>query len=135
MKKCSKCNKMKRLIGFYKNRSTKDGYNSWCKQCLKVSHQSKCGRAARRRSRLKCNYGTTIEQYDKMFEKQKGVCIICGKKEIRKNQHGVTRLSIDHDNQTGKVRGLLCSSCNIFLGHFEKNQHLILQVFGYLNVS
>lgn len=33
MKICTKCHSRKSLINFFKNRSTKDGLNHWCKKC------------------------------------------------------------------------------------------------------
>jgi hypothetical protein len=78
-------------------------------------------------------YGITLEQYDEMFTKQNGVCAICGKPETGKNQHGVVRLSVDHNHSTGEVRGLLCTRCNKHLGIIEnvdfvqKAQEYLLQ--------
>lgn len=62
-------------------------------------------------------HGLTIEQYDKILTKQKGVCAIC---ELPcPTGH---RLAIDHDHDTNKVRGLLCVLCNIALAQFEKDK-------------
>ena len=49
-----------------------------------------------------------------MFDNQGGVCAICGNKE-RNNRN----LSVDHNHDTGKVRGLLCELCNRKLGTME----------------
>jgi len=46
-----------------------------------------------------------------------GICRICGTPFRKFNKTP----SIDHDHKTGKVRGLLCSSCNLLLGSIEKN--------------
>ena len=64
-------------------------------------------------------YGLTEIHYDEMFKSQNGVCAICHKPEMAKNKQG--RLSVDHDHQTNKVRGLLCTRCNMNLGIYEKN--------------
>ncbi len=81
-------------------------------------------------SRRKCNYkrryNTTIEEYDRMFEEQDGVCYICGEPSLAK------RLAVDHNHETGKVRGLLCARCNIWLGIFENNEELFKQFKIYL---
>jgi hypothetical protein len=50
--------------------------------------------------------------YDKLIKDQCGVCAICGMAPKRR------KLSLDHDHYTGKVRGLLCNSCNIGIGCF-----------------
>lgn len=58
------------------------------------------------RHRLKQDFNMTLEQYDKMFEKQNGLCAICKLPGIN------IRLGVDHNHKTGKVRGLLCQKCN-----------------------
>ena len=62
---------------------------------------------------LKRTFGLTVEEYDAMLDAQHGVCAICGKLPQKK------RLAVDHNHTTGKVRGLLCPSCNRTLGYFE----------------
>jgi hypothetical protein len=60
----------------------------------------------------------TTENYDDIFKKQKGKCAICGRHQSKLK----TALAVDHDHKTGFVRGLLCLSCNILLGKYEKNR-------------
>jgi hypothetical protein len=57
--------------------------------------------------------GLTAEQYDAMNEARAGKCWICGGQDQR-------RLAVDHDHITGRVRGLLCSPCNMQLGVLER---------------
>lgn len=64
--------------------------------------------------------------YDSMLQCQNGVCSICG------NPPGVRRLAVDHCHETGKVRGLLCVSCNLQLGVIE-NQEWIVKAMEYLS--
>lgn len=68
-------------------------------------------------------YGLTVAAYDAMVAAQDGRCAIC---------HAIPnyRLFVDHDHDTGKVRGLLCSKCNGALGWFEKRGD---QIALYLN--
>jgi hypothetical protein len=75
--------------------------------------QSTGGKLAYRKCKLKLKYNMTVEQYDKMFEKQNGLCAICGRPQNSKT------LAVDHNHNTGKIRGLLCSSCNTALGYIE----------------
>jgi uncharacterized Zn finger protein (UPF0148 family) len=74
-------------------------------------------------------YGLTVEQYDAILMEQKCVCAICGKPE-KSSSKGV--LSIDHDHVTGKVRGLLCDTCNSGLGHFYDSIDLLQGAMLYL---
>ncbi|MBU2051427.1 MAG: endonuclease VII domain-containing protein [Gammaproteobacteria bacterium] len=60
--------------------------------------------------------GITLEEYNQMFAKQNGCCAICGKHQSELKN----RLAIDHNHETGEIRGLLCTSCNITLGWLEK---------------
>lgn len=64
-------------------------------------------------------YGLTLLQYGQMVARQGGVCAICGRAEWHKIKGTVSRLKIDHDHATGKVRGLLCNECNRRLFHLE----------------
>jgi len=63
--------------------------------------------------------------YKELFEKQNGVCAICGKEETRKLNGNICRLCIDHDHKTGEVRGLLCQRCNTKLGHLEDIEFIV----------
>jgi hypothetical protein len=89
----------------------------------------------KRSNTLKCLFGITLEDYNKMLEAQNGVCAICGKEETHKNQYGVVSLSVDHDHQTGKVRGLLCSKCNKMLGLSNDNKQILLNAINYLKTK
>lgn len=60
-------------------------------------------------------FGITLEQYNKLFEEQKGCCGICGRQQGEFKR----RLAVDHDHMTGKIRSLLCQSCNTHLGIYE----------------
>lgn len=59
-------------------------------------------------------YGITEDDYEDMMVVQGGVCALCG------GVNRTNRLSVDHDHETGKVRGLLCIACNRGLGHIER---------------
>ena len=72
-------------------------------------------------------YGITLEDYNKMLSEQGGVCAICGKKE-----KGNKRLAVDHDHDTGKIRGLLCGNCNIGLGSYNDDPATLIKAASYL---
>src|SRR3990167_2188512 len=86
----------------------------------------------RRRSLIK-NYGITDEQFNRLLEYQGGVCAICWRginADDRKK-----RLSVDHDHQTGKIRGLLCSGCNGGIGFFNDNLEVLKRAVNYLELE
>lgn len=70
---------------------------------------------SRLRERLKGQYGITVEQYEEMLASQNGVCAICQNPPAKKQ-----RLHVDHCHTTGRVRALLCWTCNTQLGSYEK---------------
>ncbi len=75
----------------------------------------------------------TIEEYDKLSKKQDGLCAICGKVETAKNQAGDTRaMAVDHNHETGEVRQLLCSRCNVAIGLLEDSIKLCESAAKYL---
>jgi hypothetical protein len=78
---------------------------------------------------LKYKYGITLEDYNIMLFEQDGCCAICGihHTEIKKSLH------VDHCHTTGKVRGLLCYSCNTILGHAQDDINILKKTIKYLN--
>lgn len=78
--------------------------------------------------RYKWLYGITLEQYNAMFDIQKGCCAICNKHQTEFKR----RLSVDHCHETGKVRQLLCDLCNRALGYFKDSPELLETAASYL---
>jgi hypothetical protein len=71
---------------------------------------------------LRVLYGLTVEDYDRLLAEQGGVCAICRQPETRRKRRSSTEvvpLAVDHDHDTGVVRGLLCHTCNVRLGHVD----------------
>lgn len=81
---------------------------------------------------LKKRFGITLNDYNKMLEEQNGVCAVCKEKETVRLNGKVKRLCVDHDHKTGKVRGLLCMSCNIALGKLKDNSTIIESLLTYI---
>lgn len=79
-------------------------------------------------NRLKKDFGITLKDYNILLEEQNNVCKICTKP----CRTGL-RLSVDHDHKTGKVRGLLCKSCNVAIGHFKDDPENLYRAISYLN--
>lgn len=93
-----------------------------CRACIR-SHSLKY----KRNYHLLWHYGITYEDYQALLERQGGVCAICGKppKDGR-------ILDVDHSHNEGHVRGLLCSPCNVGIGHFEDKPQLLQAAIKYL---
>lgn len=79
------------------------------------------------RTQLKCHlrktYGITIEERDALFAKNGGMCWICSKSVSE---------CVDHDHDSGKIRGALCRTCNAGLGLFKDNADIVLSAALYL---
>lgn len=83
---------------------------------------------------LKRHYGITVDDFERMRNEQNGVCKICKKPETRidSTSKKIRRLAVDHCHNSGKVRGLLCSSCNVALGSFKDDIQLLQKAIDYL---
>ena len=84
------------------------------------------GKQVVRKENIKRAHGITIDDYNKLFEKQGGVCAICFEKPIKR------RHAVDHNHSTGKIRGLLCHNCNMALGLLKESPELLDRAKAYL---
>lgn len=74
-------------------------------------------------------YGVTVEWYHKQVELQKNLCATCQ----RPPDNGRYRdFHIDHCHETGEVRGLLCSNCNVALGLVDDDEERLDRMMKYL---
>lgn len=81
--------------------------------------------AGRRRWLMRVLYKTTPEEVSRLYTQQRGRCGICRRK-FKRTPH------IDHNHKTGRVRGLLCGTCNPGLGSFRDDPKLLLRAIKYL---
>jgi hypothetical protein len=72
-------------------------------------------------------YGIDVDDYKRMLEEQGGGCYLCGKQP-----EGNRALDIDHDHETGKVRGLLCSNHNRGIGLLNDDITILAKAIQYL---
>ena len=88
-----------------------------------------------RASRIKKQYGITIDQASSMLLQQGGGCAICAK-PLSIEQEGKLAADyshIDHCHTTGKVRGILCNNCNHGVGKFMDSPELLRKAANYLS--
>jgi hypothetical protein len=79
-------------------------------------------------------YGISIETYREMAKKN--ACDVCGEPEIAIGRNGeIKRFAIDHDHQTGRVRGVLCQRCNQAIGLLREDTELMKKAIHYLNAQ
>ncbi len=146
MKNCTKCKLNKSKTEFHKNQNK-------CKACVKIyckEYNKRVGVVARasayaknpknikriiknkRDSNIRIKYKIESEDYDSLFESQDGVCAICGLPETEQRKGQIKMLSVDHNHETGKVRGLLCGNCNIGIGNLQDNLDILASAVSYL---
>jgi len=132
-KRCSKCKEEKPLSSFYSNKTTSDGLQRECKKCCSERHKewNKKNKHKKARHQIKYKYGITYEEYELYLDKQSYKCAICSihQDELSK------KLNIDHNHETGEVRGLLCSNCNTALGLLKDNVDLFNKAIEYLEIN
>lgn len=129
-KRCTKCERVLSVAMFSKNRRAYDGLSFWCKECI-----AECGKSARKRLKAASwekHYGLSEAEYWRLFEGQGGVCAICKQPETKVHKGVLSHLSVDHDHETGAVRGLLCMNCNIGIGRFCDDLDRMEQAIAYL---
>lgn len=119
MKECSECKIEKTLTSefFYQDNRMKSGFANRCIVCSRKVNRLyyQKNREKQRERNINRLYGITTKEYDIMYNIQDGRCGICGihRDELKRP------LDIDHDHETGEVRGLLCFKCNAILGMIE----------------
>jgi hypothetical protein len=87
---------------------TKDGLDSWCRDCRSTYRNEIC------RGRFR---NVISDENLKDIKATIKECIICGDSN--------NALVVDHDHKTGKIRGMLCNHCNRGIGHFRDDPILM----------
>lgn len=147
VKTCNACGEIKPLTEFHKAKGTTDGLRKQCRACVHtrwkdwyeksgreaqqrnagrnaIYRKTEKGQIAELRKRLS-KYNLNEQQYADLWFRSKGVCEIC------LNRPGT---QIDHDHDTGAIRGLLCGPCNRGLGIFLDSTALLQQAVRYLTL-
>jgi len=160
-KQCTMCGKTRLIKFFSprKNRAI-HSVHSWCKPCRIVDSRKRYSEMTdkqkfghhmtSKKSHLMRNYGITLDEYIQKVSAQNNLCAICNKvkhyethtfKGFKKNALGKRgkdschldkcNLYVDHNHETGKVRGLLCKECNLAYGHIKENTQYIKNLLTY----
>lgn len=96
----------------------------------RMNLRSECKECRAIRSRfdtIKRKYGLSREEYTDLLESQGGVCAICAKGPTVYDY-----LSVDHNHDTGEVRGLLCHPCNAGIGKLGDSIQRLRAAISYL---
>ena len=158
---CARCKKLKIVADFpVSNSRGKSRYHSYCIECCnsygrdfrakdpdntkrkanayyRANAERKQELARQRRVRtpdygrqasLKKLYGITLGEYEALLNTQNGVCAVCAEPPRGRRKF----LAVDHDHETGLVRGLLCTTCNVGLGALRDSPELLRAALTYL---
>jgi len=159
-KRCTLCGEVKQLDAYHSSINTKDGKQSRCKACKlrtnlawRNANKGKVAKSKknyafrnweairkhrreymatrkveaaeyRRRWNLSKRYRITIDQFTELLESQEGKCAVCGTRDGRQ--------VVDHDHDTGKVRGILCVRCNVSIGGLGDTVNGLMRAVRYL---
>ena len=77
---------------------------------------------------MRSKYGLSLVDYQKLADAQENVCAICGGPPKGRG----AKLYVDHNHGTGKIRGLLCVTCNAGIGQFQDCVNLLQRAINYL---
>ena len=131
---CNHCGIEKSLDTFVKSVNTKSGYRGICKTCSnsyyanrRITHYDKIREYEKKfhkERRLRYQYNTTKEFIEDLKESQDNKCAIC---------FSEVKLVIDHCHTSMKIRGMLCSKCNVGLGQFKDDTIRLENAIKYLN--
>jgi len=145
---------------FFTNKSKPDGLRYECKECSKkhveknkekISEQRKAyrdrnkerlleeKRAIYRRpsvklrvkkAQMRLKYGVSEEVVQELMDIQRGCCAICQDSLV--SPESKRSFMIDHNHDTGEVRGLLCLSCNSAIGLLKEDEEVLTSAIRYL---
>ncbi len=137
---CTGCKVEKPIESFFRDKRKANGRMPRCSACKAQAYKDwrrrnpdfekrryAAQRVETRERHLVRKYGVTLVEYARMLNEQGGCCAICGRPEP--SNRG---LDVDHDHETGDVRGLLCTSCNRVIGHAHDSEDRLRAAADYL---
>lgn len=110
---CKKCGIEKSLGEYHRDNRTGNRKRTVCRECRNLHRRST---------------HITDSVRASLLEQQNYSCAICCELAEESKQ----RLSVDHNHETNKIRGLLCTYCNVGLGYFRDNPQLLARAIEYL---
>jgi hypothetical protein len=115
MKTCPRCKRALPRGKFHKDNSSSDGLQTYCKRCVKEYQTA--NRKRINQQKFKYTHGVGLIYKNFLLAAQDWHCPICGK-IIEPNSSDAC---LDHEHETGKIRGVLCRGCNLYIGKYGDN--------------
>jgi len=115
IKRCSKCKEMKLLSAFGpRSVSVYLGLCSWCFDCWRDNH-------------LRRKFGISLEEVRELIRSQDGMCAVKGCETLVD-----TGSPVDHCHESGRIRGILCTPCNVSIGMLGEDPRRIAGLAEYV---
>ena len=96
-----------------------------CKRANSAKYRAANRKAVNLSNRVR-RYSVSIEYFHELYDSQYGRCAICG------DEIDLEDCRIDHDHESGEVRGLLCTSCNTGIGLLKESPDILQSAIEYL---
>ena len=92
---------------------------------------------SQRGTNLRLKYGIEPTDFEQMFLEQEGRCPLCFVEMVtgdtrQYSGNGARRACVDHDHETGKIRGILCNRCNRSIGLLRDDPAILRRAADYL---
>lgn len=141
-RKCNMCGETKPLCEFSPHPRGLHGVRARCKPCLSEAtmrwRDQNIDKALN--AHLVRKFGITLTEFEQLETAQGGVCAICkqpptiqlGHASRRQGRAVRPRLVVDHDHDTGQIRGLLCAPCNRGIGLLQDSPAIVRAALDYL---
>jgi len=139
---CKCCRKRKALSEFQPDAWDPKNKNSepkvrWCNECQErgavysLPEQLEVSQLTAKGKYLQRTYDISLKEYERLYVEQYGLCAICHQPAAKEKPF----LVVDHDHETGNVRGLLCNNCNMAIGLMRDNADTLRSAVRYLQAS
>lgn len=127
-RKCPKCKFIFDLNFFRSVRTNNRNIKTNCFNCRRS--RNKQDKNDIKNSRLRKIYNISLEDYNELEKEQNYRCVICLKNKTKNKNKS---LVVDHDHQTGLVRGLLCNNCNRSIGYAQDSICILKRMIEYIS--
>jgi hypothetical protein len=121
----------KEFYYIHRDKRLKEKSDKWFKDVDKSrkDHNNKyhTNKSSIRDKYLLRTYGISLSDFNKLKDMQKDACAIC-------HIIPTESLCVDHNHDTGEVRGLLCKPCNVGLGNFRDDPVKLTNASNYLKL-
>lgn len=134
MRHCTKCGEDRPDSEFYKGQKNRLCKKHYCEYA--AAYRRRYQKDPKNRERLRAHarkwqYGITEFEYNRLLDTQGFRCAICGTAECEDTRR--FRLAVDHCHTTGRIRGLLCNTCNRGIGFFKDDVGVLAKAIAYLS--